>query len=222
MIRQATPAAVQESAMTASEYASPARSDITGLILAGGRGSRMGGIDKGLAIFRGRPMVEHVIVRLRSQVGMLVINANRSVERYAAFGFPVVPDRRDGFLGPLAGMAAGLEAAQTPYVVTVPCDSPLIDENLVARLARALARERADMATAHDGERAHPVFLLLRRDLLSDLDSFLDAGGRKVEQWLAQHRVAYADFSDTPDSFRNVNNIDDRDELEAKFAEIEF
>lgn len=208
--------------MTTAEYSVPVRGDITGLILAGGRGSRMGGVDKGLALFRGRPMVEHAIVRLRSQVGMLIINANRNIERYAALGFPVIPDRRDGFLGPLAGMAAGLEAAQTPYLATVPCDSPLIDTDLIARLARSLARERADAAVAHDGERAHPVFLLLRRELASDLDAFLDAGGRKVDLWLARHRVALTDFSDTPESFRNINNLDDRDELETRFEEAEL
>jgi len=207
--------------MAPTELPVPARGEITGLILAGGRGSRMGGVDKGLAILKGKPMVEHVILRLRSQVGILLISANRNLERYAAFGFPVIPDALDGYLGPLAGVASGLQAATTPYVVTAPCDSPLIGLDLVPRLALALARERADMAVAHDGERVHPVFLLLRRDLLPDLTAFLNEGERKIDLWFKRHRVAYADFRDSPEAFINVNNPEDRAELEAQLEEIE-
>jgi molybdenum cofactor guanylyltransferase len=192
--------------------------DITGLILAGGRGSRMGGQDKGWIVVGGRSMIEHVILRLRPQVGALLVNANRNLERYSALGFPVVPDVMEGFLGPLAGILSGMRAATTRYVVTAPCDSPLIGPDLVARLADALVDGGADIAVAHDGARSHPVFLLLRRDLIADLAAFLESGERKIDRWFARHRVAYADFSDTPEAFINVNDADEQAELERKIA----
>ena len=194
------------------------RYDISGVILAGGRGSRMGGMDKGLVALKGRPMVAHVIERLRPQVGELLINANRNTEHYATFGFPVVPDYREGYLGPLAGIASGLAAAATSYVVTVPCDSPLVGADLVARLARALVQNQADLAVAHDGERAHPVFLLLRRSLFDDLTAFIETGGRKIDRWFECHRVAYADFRDTPEAFVNVNDQEERRHVEHQLA----
>ena len=195
------------------------RMEITGVILAGGRGSRMGGVDKGWVEVNGHPMVEHVAARLQPQVGALLINANRNTGRYAALGFPVVPDLYEGYLGPLAGMASGLQAATTRYVVTAPCDSPLIGPDLVSRLAAALQQDGADIAVAHDGERSHPVFLLLRRDLAADLVAYLESGGRKIDRWFARHRVAYADFHDTPEAFLNVNDPDERAELEYKLAQ---
>jgi len=198
--------------------ASIAKSEITAVILAGGRGSRMGGVDKGLVPLMGRPMVEHVITRVRPQVGELLINANRNVDQYSALGYPVIQDFRDGFLGPLAGMASGLAAAATTYVVTVPCDSPLVGTDLVERLSHALIDEQADIAVAHDGERAHPVFLLLRRDLFTDLTSFLETGGRKIDRWFASHRVANADFHDTPEAFVNVNDPDERRHVEQQLT----
>jgi len=197
------------------------KADITAVVLAGGRGSRMGGVDKGLVPLIGRPMVAHVIARLRPQVGDLLINANRNVDQYATLGFPVIQDFRDGFLGPPAGMASGLAAAATPYIVTVPCDSPLVGTDLVERLARALMQEHADIAVAHDGERAHPVFLLLRRDLYGDLTSFLETGGRKIDRWFEWHRIAYADFHDVPEAFVNVNDPDERQNLERQLASVQ-
>lgn len=205
-------------ALSAADATSLSRYDISGVILAGGRGSRMGGVDKGLVPLRGRPMVEHVIARLRPQVGELLINANRNIERYAALGYPVIPDFREGFQGPLAGMASGLAAAATSYVVTVPCDSPLVGADLVARLTRALVQQQADIAVAHDGERAHPVFLLLRRGLFDDLTAFLEAGERKIDRWFARHPVAYADFRDTPEAFVNINDPDECENIERHLA----
>ncbi len=193
--------------------------DITGLVLAGGRAQRMGGVDKGLVTLAGRPMVAHVLAALRAQVGAILINANRHLEQYAAFGHPLVADRHEGFLGPLAGLAAGLDAAGSEYVVTVPCDSPLLGPDLVARLARALAENRADISFAHDGERVHPVFALVRRRLREDLDAYLAAGGRKIDRWFARHPHATADFSDCPDTFINVNSPEEREMLEARLAE---
>ena len=193
--------------------------DITGVVLAGGRGSRMGGEDKGLVVLDGRPMVEHVIARLRPQVGAILVSANRNQERYAALGFPVVSDLLGGYQGPLAGMASALQSAHTAYVVTVPCDSPLIGDDLVARLADALRRDDADVAVAHDGERTHPVFLLLKRSLLPSLVEFLEAGERKIDLWFARHRVALADFRDCPEAFINVNDPDEHRALEARLRE---
>ncbi len=201
-----------------TQAALPSRETITGVILAGGRGSRMGGLDKGLVPLHGLPMVQHVARRLQPQVARLLINANRNIEQYAALGFAVVPDVHAGYLGPLAGMASGLQAATTPYVVTVPCDSPLIPADLVARLSAALVRAAADIAVAHDGERAHPVFLLLRRSLLDDLLAFLAAGGRKIDLWFARHRVAQADFRDAPEAFANVNDSAERAAIERRLA----
>ncbi|MFL6712643.1 MAG: molybdenum cofactor guanylyltransferase MobA [Sulfurifustis sp.] len=195
------------------------RENITGVILAGGRGSRMGGDDKGLVTLNGKPMVWHVMTRLRPQVGALLISANRNQERYAAFGVPVVPDLLPDFQGPLAGIASALQHAQTAYVVTAPCDSPLIGPDLVTRLARALVVESAEVAVAHDGSREHPVFLLLERALAPSLTAFLSAGERKIDRWFARHRVARADFSDCPDAFLNVNDAAERRALETRLRE---
>lgn len=192
------------------------RKEITGVILAGGRARRMGGIDKGLILLNGKPMVEYVIAALRAEIDNLLINANRNLEQYAAFGYPVIPDIMDGYLGPLAGMASGMRAVGSKYIVTAPCDSPLIPVNLVQRLYEALAREGADISVAHDGERMHPVFALIRRDLLPSLLDFLNAGQRKIDRWYAQHRLAVAYFRDQPEAFRNVNSPEERAELEGE------
>lgn len=191
------------------------RKEITGVILAGGRARRMGGIDKGLILLNGKPMVEHVIAALRAEIDSLLINANRNLEQYAAFGYPVVPDIMDGYLGPLAGMASGMRACVTRYIVTAPCDSPLVANNLVRRLYETLTREGADISVAHDGERMHPVFALMRRDLLPDLLEYLNAGERKIDRWYARHRLAVAYFRDAPECFRNVNSPQERAELES-------
>ncbi|MHB8623725.1 MAG: molybdenum cofactor guanylyltransferase MobA [Sulfuricaulis sp.] len=192
------------------------RDDITGLVLAGGRAQRMGGIDKGLILLNGKPMVEHVITTLRAEIDNLLINANRNPERYNGFGYPVVPDILSGYLGPLAGMASGMQAAKTRFIVTVPCDSPLIPNNLVQCLYATLIREAADICTVHDGEHLHPVFALLRCELLPSLLEYLSAGQRKVDRWYAQHRLAVADFRDRPEAFLNINSLEERAELESR------
>jgi molybdenum cofactor guanylyltransferase len=179
----------------------------------------MGGEDKGLVVLNGRAMVEHVVTRLRPQVGQLLISANRNQERYAALGYKVVPDLLADYQGPLAGMAAALQAATTPYVVTVPCDSPLMATDVVERLAQALVRDDADVSVAHDGSRTHPVFLIVKRSLLPSLLEFLSAGERKIDRWFARHRVALADFGDCPESFANVNDPDEHRALEAQLRE---
>lgn len=202
--------------MTAIHLNTIPHDDITGLVLAGGRAQRMGGIDKGLIPLDGRPMVAHVIAALRTEIDHLLINANRNLEQYAVFGYPVIPDIMEGYLGPLAGMASGMRACGTRYIVTAPCDSPLIAGNLVQRLCETLTREGADISVAHDGERMHPVFALIRCDLLPDLLDFLNAGQRKIDRWYAQHRLAVAFFRDQPKAFRNVNSPEERAELESE------
>ncbi len=190
--------------------------DITGVVLAGGRGERMGGLDKGLVELGGRPMVQYVLEALRPQVGHILINANRNQARYAALGHDIVPDVLGGYLGPLAGMASAMRVAKTRYVLTAPCDSPLVVADLAQRLYSALVRERADISAAHDGKRLHPVFALLRRDLLPSLEAYLAAGERKIDRWFARHRLAVADLSDLADNFLNVNDPQERSVLEAR------
>jgi len=180
-------------------------SDITGLVLAGGQGRRMGNVDKGFVELAGRPLVSHVIARLAPQVATLVINANRNADRYAGFGYPVVGDAIGGFAGPLAGLHAGLAAATTPFVVTSPCDSPFLPDDLVARLAAAFDAQPIDIAVARTFDQPHPVFALARRALLPHLAQFLAGGGRKIDAWYASLRIAEVTFDDEADAFRNIN-----------------
>src|SRR5258707_6367463 len=184
--------------------------DVTGVVLAGGRGSRMGGVDKGLQPFRGKPMVEHVIERFAPQVGELLINANRNAEAYAKFGHRVIADEIEGFAGPLAGFERGLAHAQGALVVTAPCDSPFLPADLVARLRAALEAAGAELAVAKTGDQAHPVFSLMRRDVLPSLQRFLAGGERKIDRWYAALSVVEVSFDDEADGFLNINT---RDEL---------
>jgi molybdopterin-guanine dinucleotide biosynthesis protein A len=179
--------------------------DITGVILAGGQGRRMGGVDKGLQDLQGRPMVQWVLDRLAPQVGSVLINANRNLARYAGFGCPVLPDRIPDFAGPLAGLHAALAQAATPLILTVPCDSPFLPADLVPRLHAALMADRAELAVARAGGRVHRAFCLARRELLPKLDAFLAAGGRKVGLWHDSLNVAEVDFDDEADAFDNIN-----------------
>jgi molybdopterin-guanine dinucleotide biosynthesis protein A len=187
---------------------------ITGVILAGGMGRRMGGQDKGLLPIDGRPLIAHVIDVLRPQVGPLLINANRNEDSYRELGYPVIKDRVGEFFGPLAGMASALQAANTPFLLTVPCDSPLVPVDLGARLYRRLTAADAQISVAHDGTRMQQVFTLLRRDLLPDLLDYLENGGRKVEAWYGKHRLAFTDFSDRPEAFLNINTPEELKRLE--------
>lgn len=178
---------------------------ITGIILAGGKSRRMGGVDKGLMDFLGKPMVAHVLQRLAPQVDEVLINANREAERYAALGPPVVQDDIAGFAGPLAGLHKGMRVAAHPYVLTVPCDSPLLPMNLVQRLMQGLIERDADLAVAKTGAQAHPVFCLCRKSLLPDLEQFLNNGGRKIDAWYGRLNVAEVAFDDNPQAFANIN-----------------
>lgn len=175
----------------------------------------MGGVDKGLIEVAGRPMIEHVLAVLAPQVGRVLINANRSLERYADYGHRVVTDSLAGFQGPLAGVVSALEVIETEFLLTAPCDSPLLAPDLAQRMFEALSGAKADLAVAHDGSRQQPVFLLLRRQLAADLGKFLAAGGRKIDQWFSRHRLAEADLSHRLESFINVNDPDERERVEA-------
>ncbi len=179
--------------------------DISGVVLAGGRGRRLGGMDKGLRLLANRPLVEYVLEALGGQVRELLINANRNVERYGRYGYQVIPDHPPGFEGPLAGMAAALEAAAHPWVLCAPCDCPRPPPDLAIRMQRRLHAEQARICTAWDGTRVHPVFALLDRELLPSLQAYLAAGGRKIDTWFAEHPLAREDFSDHPGAFRNLN-----------------
>jgi molybdopterin-guanine dinucleotide biosynthesis protein A len=188
--------------------------NITGLILAGGRGSRMGDSDKGLQLFRGKPMVEHVLERFAPQVDETIINANRNLERYAQYGHRVVPDDIDGFAGPLAGLHIGMRSAATPLIATSPCDSPFLPLNLIARLQDALVAQDADLAVAKTFAQAHPVFCLTKTALEPHLRQFLESGQRKIDKWYATLNVVEVQFDDNADAFANINTAEELQSLE--------
>lgn len=183
---------------------------ITGVILAGGLGRRMGGVDKGLQLLNDKPMVQWVLERFAPQVDEVLINANQNAELYAAFACPVVPDQIPDFAGPLAGLHAALAKATHPLVATVPCDSPFLPSDLVSRLKTALEADGADLAVARTFDQAHPVFCLCRREVLPHLSAFLEAGGRKVDRWYETLKVSEVAFDDEVAAFSNINT---RDEL---------
>ncbi|MCK9380719.1 MAG: molybdenum cofactor guanylyltransferase [Sulfuritalea sp.] len=179
-------------------------SEVTGLLMAGGLGRRMGGVDKGLMAIDGKPMASWVFERLRPQVGQVLINANRNLEEWQSYGVPVVSDAIGGFSGPLAGFHAGLLACTTPWLATVPCDSPFLPHDLVARLAAAATEAGADLAVVRSERRLQPVFALLRRKLLPSLEHFLQGGGRKIDRWFEEVKLAVVDFDDAA-AFTNIN-----------------
>ncbi len=182
---------------------------ITGVVLAGGLGRRMGGVDKGLQPLRGRPMVAWVLDRFAPQVDEVLINANQNLDDYAALGHRVIADEIGGFAGPLAGLQRGLSEASHGLVATVPCDSPFLPHDLVPRLLSALDHGAAELAVAKTHQQPHPVFCLCRRSLLPHLTSFLREGGRKIDAWYASLRVVEVPFDDEADAFRNINTPDE-------------
>lgn len=204
--------------MTTTENNHPARADITGVLLAGGQGSRMGGIDKGLMMLGGRSMAAHALARLQPQVAEVLINANRNLEQWAAFGFPVFEDEITGYAGPLAGLHAALKRASHPLVLTVPCDSPFLPADLAARLLAGLRRDNAQLAVARTFDQAHPVFCLCQRKLADHLEAFLAAGGRKIDRWYASLRVSEVAFDDVEAAFRNINTEAELDVVARELA----
>jgi molybdopterin-guanine dinucleotide biosynthesis protein A len=201
--------------------------DITGIILAGGRAHRMGGVDKGLQNFNGMALALHTLMRLSPQVAEVMINANRNLSAYESFGVAVWPDANAYFAGPLSGFLVGLERCETPYLLTVPCDTPRFPLDLASRLAQALEAHHAEIAMAagfetdaqgHQTIRTQPVFCLIRRELLESLVRFTHSGGRKIDAWTAQHKTTIVNFDqDTDDvfAFANVNTTQELVNLEA-------
>ena len=191
--------------------------ELTGLILAGGQGRRMGGRDKGLETFAGRALVLHVRERMEGQVAEVLINANRHLDAYRPLADRVIVDAEEGFQGPLMGIYSGLRAATTPWLVVVPCDSPALPHDLVARLTDSIGE--ADIAVAFDGERLHPVVALIRTALADDLGEALSAGERKIDRWYARHAWCRMDVSDCPEAFANLNTEDEKRRLELALQE---
>jgi molybdopterin-guanine dinucleotide biosynthesis protein A len=195
------------------------RDDITGLILAGGRGSRMGGVDKGLQNHLGIPLAMHALMRLEPQVGQIMLNANRNLGAYDAFGVPVWPDALPDYPGPLAGFLAGLERCETPYLVTVPCDTPNFPLDMVQRLATALITQDAEIAMAAtrsaDGVQVQPVFCLMQARLMESLVRFTQSGQRKIDRWTALHRCAEVVFDDES-AFFNANTAEELQQLQPR------
>jgi molybdopterin-guanine dinucleotide biosynthesis protein A len=181
---------------------------VTGIVLAGGQGRRMGGVDKGLQPLHGEPMIAAVLARLAPQVDEILINANQNLDAYARFGHRVVPDAIGGFAGPLAGLHAGLGKAKHALVLTVPCDSPFLPADLLARLRIHLGDK--DLAVAKTGDQPHPVFALVRKTVRANLAGFLAGGGRKIDAWYATLKVVEVPFDDEAYAFRNINT---REEL---------
>jgi molybdenum cofactor guanylyltransferase len=193
------------------------RDQITGLVLAGGRGSRMGGVDKGLQNHQGVPLALHALLRLQPQVGQVMINANRNLGAYESMGVPVWPDAQADYPGPLAGMLVGLERCETPYLVTIPCDTPNFPLDLVERLACALEDDDADLSMAATREAGalmpQPVFCLLKATLLESLVQYLNAGQRKIDRWTAQNRMVTVVFDDAA-AFDNANTVEELQRLQ--------
>ena len=186
---------------------------ITGVMLAGGRGQRLGGVDKGLQIYRGRTLAAQVLERLQPQVGQIVINANRYREDYANFGHPVIADVITGYAGPLAGLHAALSAATSELVLAVPCDTPDLPLDLASRLLSALNATSSQIAVARVSEKIQPTFCLVRRSALEGLEDFLKSSGRKMSSWQEAQQACFVDFDDQPEAFRNINSPEDLADL---------
>lgn len=187
---------------------------ITAVILAGGQGRRMGGQDKGLIEVDGQALVEILIHKLELQAVEILLNANRNHARYRAYGYPVISDILDDYQGPLAGIAAAMRAVDTEYILTLPCDSPLLADDYVARFSASHTLNPSPIIVAFDGERLQPVHALIAVSLLPSLNDFLGSDERKIDRWYAQHNYAQADFSDCADMFRNINTPADRQFLQ--------
>lgn len=188
--------------------------EITAIILAGGRATRMHGVDKGLMCLGQKPLIQHVIERLAPQVNEIIINANRQITLYKALGYVIQKDNTDDFLGPLAGISLGLRYAKHEYVLTVPCDSPLLPLDLAQRLMTALVKNSAEIAVASSDNRTHPVFCLCKKNVLPSLTEYLDNGNRRVNTWQKSLNYIEVDFSDCSESFVNLNTPEELAKLE--------
>jgi molybdenum cofactor guanylyltransferase len=192
---------------------------ISSIILSGGRATRMNGEDKGLVLLQQKPLIAHVVGRLKTQVDEILINANREIAAYEAFGFPVLQDENEEFLGPLAGFNLGLQHAKHDYVLTVPCDSPLLPLDLAERLYNSMTASLMDIAVASSDENVHPVFCLMKKSVLPSLQAYIESGERKVSAWQKSLKYIEVDFSDCDDAFTNLNTFEDLAALELKLKE---
>lgn len=181
------------------------QNQVTGVILAGGQGSRMGGLDKGLIEWQGRPLIEHLIAAFQTQLSSLVINANRNQAIYQSYGFPVISDQAPDYKGPLAGLAAAMHMVETPYILTIPCDSFYLAPDFVARMLHVLNTSKANLVVAHDGEQLQPTYALVPVALLPSLEAFLTRGERQLRAWYQQQRMATVNCSDIAIMFQNIN-----------------
>jgi len=192
---------------------------ITAIILSGGRATRMNGVDKGLVLLQSKPLIQHVIERLTPQVDQILINANRELAQYQTMGYTVLKDEVDDFLGPLAGFSLGLQHAKHDYVLTVPCDSPLLPVDLAQRLIAALVEDNAEIAVASSDGSTHPVFCLCKKTVLPSLTAYLQQGERRVSAWQKSQQYIEVDFSDCNEAFTNLNTFEDLAALELKLSE---
>jgi molybdopterin-guanine dinucleotide biosynthesis protein A len=188
---------------------------ISAIILSGGRATRMNGVDKGLVLLQNKPLIQHVIERLIPQADEILINANRELTQYQAMGYPVLQDEVEDFLGPLAGFSLGLQHAKHDYVLTVPCDSPLLPVDLAQRLMTALVEHKAAIAVASSDNSTHPVFCLCKKTVLPSLTTYLQQGERRVSAWQKSQQYIEVDFSDCNEAFTNLNTFEDLAVLEA-------
>ena len=188
--------------------------DITAVILAGGQGRRMGGQDKGLIEFDGKPLAAILIKQLSQQGVAIIINANRNHDQYQKLGCPVISDTLEDYQGPLAGFASAMAAVNSKFILTLPCDGPHLSADYVARFIASYAQSAAPVQVAFDGERLQPVHALIKVDLLPSLNQFLEGGDRKIDRWYAQHDYERVDFSDCASMFRNINTPADKDSLQ--------
>ena len=193
---------------------------ISAIILAGGKATRMGGLDKGLLVFQKKPLIAHVIERLQPQTDEILVNANREISSYEALGYPVLQDEIADYAGPLAGMQLGLKHARHDLVLTVPCDSPALPEDLAQRLKTALLEQQADIAIVSCDGHTHPVFCLCKKSVLPSLNSYLEHGGRKVSEWQNSLKHAYVDFSDCANAFANLNTPQDLNNFETALQSV--
>lgn len=189
-------------------------SQLTLTVLAGGKARRMGGEDKGLIPLNGRPMVQHVLDRVRRPGMPVLLVANRNQEAYGALGLPLLSDCIEGFLGPLAGILTALDNCDSPYMLVCPCDTPRLPSDLAERMLATLLDEQAEVVVANDGERDHPVVMLLRRDLAPSIRKFITGGDRKIYLWYAQHKVSRCIFNNSESAFANINTPEQQQELE--------
>ncbi len=185
------------------------KQSITGLILAGGQARRMGGDDKGLVELNGKPMIAYSVAALSSQVAHIIINANRNTDTYLQYSADVISDELAGYCGPLAGFATALKFIDTEFMATVPCDSPFLPDNLIERLSQPFKENDTEISVAHNGERIQPVFSLMKKSLYDSLDEYLTSGERKIDRWFEQHNMKLVDFSDSPETFYNINTPED-------------